>query len=292
MNKHNDSKSGKKQKNPNSVFHRFCRHKLAVVGAVLILLICLCAIFAPLVAPCDPNLITADFEMPPSAQHILGTDQLGRDVLSRIIYASRVSITVGLGSVLCTVAIGVTLGLISGYFGKGVDMVIMRITDIFMSFPVIILLMALAFIAGSGILNMILIIGCVTWPPIARLVRGNVLSLKQMDYVRSAVSSGIGTPRILFMHVLPNTLDAILVNATFGVASSIMLESSLSFLGLGVAAPTASWGNMLMDAQSLQVLKTMPWLWVPPGLIILITVLSFNFVGDGLRDALDPKHIR
>lgn len=281
-----------KNKNPNSVFHRFCRHKLAVSGAVFIILICLCAVLAPVVAPCDPNVITPDFECPPSLQHLLGTDQLGRDVLSRIIYASRISMSVGLGSVIVTAVIGIILGLVSGYFGKGVDMVIMRITDVFMSFPVIILLMALAAIAGSGVLNMILIIGLVTWPPICRLVRGNVLSLRQMDYVRSAVSSGISTPRILFMHILPNTLDAILVNATFGVASSIMLESSLSFLGLGVAAPTASWGNMLMDAQSLSVLKNMPWLWIPPGLIILITVLSFNFVGDGLRDALDPKHIR
>lgn len=282
----------KKVKNPNSVFRRFCRHKLAITGAVFIILLCLCAIFAPVIAPCDPDAITADFECPPSVQHLLGTDQLGRDVLSRIIFASRISLSVGVGSVIVTAVIGIILGLVSGYFGKAVDMVIMRITDVFMSFPVIILLMALAVIAGSGVINMILIIGLVTWPPICRLVRGNVLSLRQMDYVRSAVSSGISTPRILFMHILPNTLDAILVNATFGVASSIMLESSLSFLGLGVAPPTASWGNMLMDAQSLSVLKSMPWLWVPPGLIILLTVLSFNFVGDGLRDALDPKHIR
>lgn len=282
----------KKGKNPNSVFRRFCRHKLAIIGAVFIILIALCAVFAPVIAPCDPDAITASFECPPSLEHLLGTDQLGRDVLSRIIFASRISLSVGVGSVVVTAVIGIVLGLVSGYFGKAVDMVVMRITDVFMSFPVIILLMALAVIAGSGVINMILIIGLVTWPPICRLVRGNVLSLRQMDYVRSAVSSGISTPRILFMHILPNTLDAILVNATFGVASSIMLESSLSFLGLGVAPPTASWGNMLMDAQSLTVLKNMPWLWVPPGLIILLTVLSFNFVGDGLRDALDPKHIR
>lgn len=282
----------KKAGNSNSVFHRFCRHKLAVAGAVFIVLLCLCAVFAPVIAPCDPNEITPDFACPPSLQHLLGTDQLGRDVLSRIIFASRISLSVGIGSVIVTAVIGIILGLVSGYFGKAVDMVIMRITDVFMSFPVIILLMALAAIAGSGVINMILIIGLVTWPPICRLVRGSVLSLRQMDYVRSAVSSGISTPRILAMHILPNTLDAILVNATFGVASSIMLESSLSFLSLGIAPPTASWGNMLMEAQSLSVLKDMPWLWIPPGLIILLTVLSFNFVGDGLRDALDPKHIR
>lgn len=281
----------KKRKNINSVFYRFCRHKLAVTGIIFIILICVTAIFAPLIAPYDPYEITADFEMAPGKQYLLGTDQLSRDVLSRLIYASRVSLTVGVGSVICTAVIGIILGLVSGYFGGIVDMVIMRITDIFMSFPVIILLMALAAIVGSGLFKMIFIIGCVTWPPICRLVRGNVLSLKEMDYVRSAVSSGISIPRILFMHVLPNTLDAILVNATFGVASSIMLESSLSFLGLGVAAPTATWGNMLMDSQSLSVLQKMPWLWVPPGLMILLTVLSFNFVGDGLRDAFDPKHI-
>jgi peptide/nickel transport system permease protein len=191
--------------------------------------------------------------------------------------------------VAITTLLGILLGLEAGYFGGMSDAIIMRIADVFMSFPSIMLIMIISSIAGPGLDRMICIMGILGWPSVARLVRSTVLSIKQQDYIKSAVALGFNTQRILFLHILPNALGPILVNATFGVARSILMESSLSFLGMGVNPPTASWGNMLTDAQSLSTLTTRPWLWVPPGLLILFSVLAFNFVGDGLRDALDPQ---
>ena len=272
------------------VLKLFCRHKIAVAGLVIISLFILCAIFAPFISPHDPYAISADFESPPTSAHLLGTDQVGRDVLSRLIYASRISITVGIGVVFFTVLIGTAFGLISGYFGGITDMFIMRLTDIFMSFPMIILIMVVVSIIGPGLDKIIVIMGLLGWPSVARLVRGNVLSIKETDYIKAAVASGLRTSRILFFHILPNTISPILVNATFGIASAIIMESALSFLGLGVNPPTASWGNMLSDAQSITVLTSMPWQWIPPGVMIILNVLSFNFVGDALRDALDPRN--
>jgi peptide/nickel transport system permease protein len=187
--------------------------------------------------------------------------------------------------------LGILLGLEAGYFGGIVDMIIMRIADIFMSFPALLLIMVIGSILGPGLDRIILIMGILGWPSVARLVRGNVLSIKQMDYIKAAVASGFRTRRVLFIHILPNTLGPILVQATFGIAGAILLESGLSFLGMGVNPPTASWGNMLSEAQSLTTLTSKPWLWVPPGMMILLSVLAFNFVGDGMRDALDPKQI-
>jgi peptide/nickel transport system permease protein len=200
-----------------------------------------------------------------------------------------VSVSVGIGAVALTTLLGILLGLESGYFGGLIDMIIMRIADVFMSFPSMMLIMIISSIAGPGLDRMILIMGILGWPSVARLVRSMVLSIKQQDYTKSAVALGFNTQRILFLHILPNALGPILVNATFGVARAILMESSLSFLGMGVNPPTASWGNMLTDAQSLSTLTARPWLWVPPGLLILLSVLAFNFVGDGLRDALDPQ---
>jgi peptide/nickel transport system permease protein len=210
-------------------------------------------------------------------------------VLSRLIYGSRVSVSVGLGAVALTTALGILLGLESGYFGGVRDLIIMRAADVFMSFPSMLLIMIVSSIAGPGLDRMILIMGILGWPSVARLVRGTVLSIKQQDYAKSAVALGFKPQRILFRHILPNAMGPILVNATFGVARAILTESSLSFLGMGLNPPAASWGNMLTDAQSLTTLTTRPWLWAPPGLLILLSVLAFNFVGDGLRDALDPR---
>jgi peptide/nickel transport system permease protein len=191
--------------------------------------------------------------------------------------------------VLVSTFLGILLGLESGFWGGPIDMIIMRLADVFMSFPRFILIMVISTILGPGLDRVILIMGVLGWPAVARLVRGNVLSIKQMEYIKSAVVLGFKPLRIMLLHVLPNTMGPILVQATFGIAGAIITESALSFLGLGVNPPIASWGNMLTDAQSLTTLTARPWLWAPPGLMILLSVLAFNFVGDGLRDALDPK---
>ncbi|MDR2797152.1 MAG: ABC transporter permease, partial [Treponema sp.] len=256
------------------VWRRFCRHRFAVGGLGFILLLMIGALGAPKLAPQDPYRIGNDFSAAPSKEHLLGTDPLGRDVLSRLIYGSRVSVSVGIGAVILTTLLGILLGLESGYFGGMSDMIIMRIADIFMSFPSMMLIMIISSIAGPGLDRMILIMGILGWPSVARLVRSMVLSIKQQDYTKSAVALGFNAQRILFLHILPNALGPILVNATFGVARSILMESSLSFLGMGVNPPTASWGNMLTDAQSLSTLTARPWLWAPPGLLILLSVLA------------------
>ncbi|MGZ9585616.1 oligopeptide ABC transporter permease [Paenibacillus marinisediminis] len=276
---------------PNgTVVERFKRHKLAVAGLVVIVILTLCAIFAPIITPYEPTEITENFSAPPSMEHLLGTDQVGRDQFTRLIYAARVSLSVGIGAVAISAVIGTILGLLSGYFGGWVDHVIMRITDVFMSFPYIMLILVVASIVGPGLLNIILILGVLGWPGVARLVRGNVLSIKEQEYITAGTVLGLRTHIILFRHILPNTMAPILVYATSGVAGAILDEAALSFLGLGVQPPTPSWGNMLSSAQSLTVLTSQPWLWIPPGIMIILAVLSINFIGDALRDALDPKN--
>jgi peptide/nickel transport system permease protein len=283
---------GKEESYLKVVATRFFHHKLAVVGLVIITLFVLMAIFAPVIAPQDPLEVGYEFEAKPSSEHLLGTDQVGRDVLSRLIYASRISLSVGLGAVSIYVVIGTILGAIAGYMGKWADMLIMRITDVFMSFPFLMVILVLVSVMGPSLFNIILVLGILGWPPIARLVRGSVLSLKEMDYVKAGVALGYTAPKILLHHILPNALAPILVNATFGIASAIIMEASLSFLGMGVQPPTASWGNMLTEAQSLTVLAGQPWLWIPPGVMIILAVISINFMGDGLRDAVDPKSFK
>ncbi|QAY67946.1 oligopeptide ABC transporter permease [Paenibacillus protaetiae] len=271
-------------------WRRFKKHKLAVIGLVLMGILFVCAVFAPWITAYKPTTVTDSFSGAPSWKHPMGTDQVGRDQLTRLIFAARVSLSVGIGSVLISAAIGTVLGLVSGYFGRWVDSLIMKITDIFMSFPYIMLILVVASIVGPGLLNIILILGFLGWPSVARLVRGNVLSIKQTDYIKAAVALGYKKPRIMFGHILSNTIAPILIYATSGVAGAILDEAALSFLGLGVQPPAASWGNMLASAQSLTVLTSQPWLWVPPGVLIVISVLSVNFIGDALRDALDPKN--
>ncbi|OCS88762.1 peptide ABC transporter permease [Caryophanon tenue] len=273
-------------------WQRFKKHKLAVVSLWTLLVIAMCAILAPILAPFDPNEITGNFSAAPSMQHWLGTDQVGRDILSRVLYAARVSLVVGIGAVAISAIIGTVLGLVSGYFGGLIDGIIMRITDVFMSFPYIMFILVVASIVGPGLTNIILILGILGWPGIARLVRGNVLAIKQSDYVKASVALGYSTPRILFKHILPNTIAPILIYATSGVAGAILDEAALSFLGLGVQPPDASWGNMLSSAQSVSILTTQPWFWIAPGVCILVTVLAINYIGDALRDALDPRNVK
>ena len=275
-----------------SIVRRFTRHRLAFISLIIFGLLCLVAVFAPWIAPHNPYIGFPDFEAPPSAEHLLGTDPVGRDLLSRLIYGSRVSLLVGIGTVVVYVIIGGILGTLAGYFGKWVDSVIMRLTDIVMSFPYFMVILVVVSFVGPSIFNMVLILGSLGWPNIARLIRGSILSVKNMDYVKAGVALGLPNHRITLGHIFPNIIAPILVNATFGVSNAILMESSLSFLGMGVQPPLASWGNMLTDAQSISVLSSRPWLWVPPGIMIVITVLSINFIGDGLRDALDPKKVQ
>ncbi len=272
-----------------TVWRRFRHHHLAVVSIVVVAVISLAAVLAPLLAPYDPQAIAGPFGAAPSKEFWLGTDAIGRDVLSRLLYATRVSLLVGVMATLLSTAIGVVLGLIAGYFGGVADMVIMRFTDVVMSFPYILLVLVAAAIFEPGLWNIILILGFVDWPGIARLVRGNVLSLRETNFIKSNLVAGMPLPHILFSEILPNTVAPILVYSTTVLAVSMLDEAALSFLGMGVQPPKASLGNMLNGAQSLTVLTQQPWLWIPPGLVIIVLVVAINFIGDALRDAVDPN---
>ena len=274
----------------HKTLRRFCRNKLSVAGTIIIALIIAASVLAPLLAPYNPMKIDMmHLQQEPSAAHILGTDTIGRDVLSRLLYAGRVSMSVGIVAVMIYVTIGILLGAIAGYMGGTVDMLIMRFAEAVMSFPLLPLIIVMVAIMGTGVTNIILVLAIVGWPQIARLVRGEVLSLKSREFVEAAKASGESSLSIIITQLIPNCVAPIIVAATFGVAQAILMEASLSFLGLGIQPPQASWGYMLMDAQSITILSGMPWLWLPPGLTIFISVMSINFIGDGLRDALDPK---
>jgi peptide/nickel transport system permease protein len=283
----------KMRRRQSGVWHRFRRHRLALLGSLVLLLLVIASLAAPLIARHDPYTVDLRaYRQGPSTQHILGTDSSGRDVFSRLLHAGRVSLSVGLVAVSIYAAIGIVLGGLAGFYGGWVDSVIMRLADMVLSFPSLIVIITIVSILGPSIYNVMLVIGALGWPPIARLVRGNFLSLRGQDFVFAAQAIGARNRRIIFRHVLPNAIAPVIVAASFGMAQAILVEAGLSFLGLGVQPPTPSWGNMLTDAQSITVLRSMTWLWLPPGLMIAITVLSINFIGDGLRDALDPRAIR
>ncbi|QPC80527.1 ABC transporter permease [Phototrophicus methaneseepsis] len=269
---------------------KFLHHRLAVLGAIVLVLITLSAVFAPLLSQHSPtDLDLRNANSAPSAIHWLGTDATGRDTWARVILGGRVSLAVGIIATTISTGIGILFGLLSGYYRGKVDMVIMRFTDMVMSFPTIIGIIVLVSILEPGIFNTMLAIGLFQWTTIARLVRGNVLSLRETEYVQAAHALGASDARIIFRHILPNTISAVLVAATLSMSSAILMESGLSFLGLGVQPPTPSWGNMLQQARNYTVLETLPWLWIPPGVAIMLTVLSINFIGDGLNDALNPR---
>ncbi|MDF2628052.1 MAG: transporter permease [Symbiobacteriaceae bacterium] len=274
----------------NYVLRRFLRHKLAVVGLVILTLLVLVAVFAPQIAPYDPNKFDAvSMVDTPTKEHWLGLDQVGRDVLSRVIYASRISLSVGVVAVGIYVVLGTVLGSLAGYYGGAVDIVLTRIADMFLSFPQIMLILVIVAMIGPSIWNIMVVLGLLGWPPIFRIVRGQFLTLRELDFVQAGRGMGATDSRLIFRHILPNSMGPILVAATFGTAQAILTEAALSYLGLGVQPPAASWGNLLIQAQSTTVVEKQPWLWVPPGLLIFISVLAINFVGDGLRDALDPR---
>ena len=272
-----------------TVMRRFRAHHLAKISLVILVVVGLAALFAPVVAPYDPDAIVGTFSGAPCKEFILGTDQIGRDVFSRLLYATRISLLVGILATVISTVIGVVLGLIAGYFGGVADMLLMRFPDMVMSFPYILLVLVAAAIFKPGLWSIILILGFVDWPGVARLVRGNVLSLRETNFVKGNVVAGMPLRHILFSEILPNTVAPILVYATSVMAISMLDEAALSFLGMGVQPPMASLGNMLNGAQSITVLTSQPWLWLPPGIMIVVLVVSINFVGDALRDAFDPS---
>jgi peptide/nickel transport system permease protein len=271
-------------------WRRFSRHRLAVAGSLLLLGLLFCALAAPVISPYEPHRIDVKaIKQGPSAAHWLGTDGAGRDVLSRLIYGARISLSVGLVAAGIAIAIGTLLGLFSGFYGGQVDFWIMRFTDVVMTIPTLIIIITVVAAVGPSILNVMVVIGIFGWTGTCRVVRGETLSLRQREFIHAAHCLGIPTVRIVLRHILPNVVAPIIVAGTFFVAGAILTEAALSFLGIGVQIPTATWGNMLTDAQSLTVLERMPWLWLPPGAMIMLTVLSINFIGDALRDALDPR---
>jgi peptide/nickel transport system permease protein len=272
------------------VIRRFMRHKLAMTGLIVFLVITLMAVFAPVVTQYDPNQIDLRARSQgPSLDHWLGTDRTGRDVYTRTVYAGRISLLVGVLAVAISVALALILGSCAGFFGGLTDTIIMRFTDVMMTFPPVVIFVAVAAAAGPGLRNTILVIGLLFWMIPCRLVRAKILSVRETEYITAARSIGVPTGRIVRVHAIPNVLDVIIVYATLGIANAILLEAGLSFLGVGIQPPTSSWGNMLNVARNINTLESEPWLWIPPGIAIVLTVLAVNLVGDGLRDALDPR---
>ena len=264
------------------------RSPLTVIGFAIILIFVLSAVFAPLLAPMDPaQQILSQRLKPPSAGHWLGMDQLGRDVLSRLLFGAPISLTIGLVVVGSAGTLGTLVGLIAGYARGMVDELLMRLTDVFFAFPPLILAMAIAGALGPSLNNAMIAIAAVTWPVYARLVRGQVLSLREREFIEAAFSIGASTPRILFRHLLPNALAPILVQASFDMGGAILSAAGLSFIGFGARPPTPEWGVMISEGSKF--FSTQPWLSFFPGLAILLTVAAFNLIGDGLRDAFDPR---
>ena len=276
-------------------WRRFCRHRAAVAVLVVLAVLFAMAILAPVVAPYDPNLQDrelARFGQPatPSLTHPFGSDNLGRDYLSRTIYGARVSLAVGFLSTGLAILVGAVLGGIAGYAGKWVDTLVMRSADVLLAFPPLLFLMAaLSTFSGRGVLVLSLTVGAIGWMAVARLVRAEFLSLRHREFAEAARAVGASAPRIVFRELMPNALGSLIVAATLAIPSAILLESTLSFLGFGIQPPTASWGNMLNRAFPEMRDSGAWWIGVFPGLMIALAVLSFNFVGDGLRDALDPR---
>jgi len=273
------------------VLGELTRHRVALVALIVFLLVALACLAAPVLAPYPVDAIDLSaLRQPPGPGHWMGTDDLGRDVLSRVLYGGRISIAIGLLAALVGTAVGTAVGAIAGTFGRSTDNLLMRVTDVAYAIPTLPLLIVLSAYADAAIWSMVAIIGGLSWMATARVVRAEVLSLRELAFVEAARSMGAGSWRTIVRHLVPNMVAPILVGVTLGVGNAIMIESSLSFLGLGVQPPVPTWGNMLMDAQA--TMATKPWLTIFPGLGILVVVLAVNFLGDGLQDVLEPRRER
>ncbi|MFN7253515.1 MAG: oligopeptide ABC transporter permease [Anaerobacillus sp.] len=283
---------GKRRSLLSIIVAKFLQNKLAVFGLILLVFIIGSALLAPWIAPHDPDFQNLRNRLAqPSAEFLLGTDHLGRDIFSRLLFGGRVSLFVGFVAMVGAVTIGTTVGAISGYFGGLVDAFLMRLVDVIISFPSIFLLITLVAVLEPSIDKLIMVFAFLSWTGTARLVRGEFLTLKKREFVLAARTIGMSNTRIIFGQILPSAFGPVIVAATLAVGSFILTESALSFLGLGVQPPTATWGNMLTYSQSVTIFRNAWWYPTFPGMMILLTVLSFNFVGDGLRDALDPRVI-
>jgi len=286
------------QLKPRSPFQlalrRFLKNKLAILGVIVLFFIVLVAVFAPLLTDHDPtkgDLLIV--EQGPSSEHILGTDASGRDNFSRLLYGARVSLMIGFSAMLFTLTIGLILGSLSGYYGGKIDNMIMRLADLVLALPFLVLaLTIIALIEEVTITILVAVIAVTTWPTLTRIVRGTFLSLREQEFVLGARAIGASDWRIIFKHFIPNAIGPIIVNATLMMATMIIFESGLSFIGMGIPQPTPTWGNMISEAQNIRILRYHPEAWIPPGVGILVTVLAINFIGDGLRDAFDPKSNR
>jgi peptide/nickel transport system permease protein len=271
-----------------SILGRALRNRLTAAGAAIVVVLFVTALFAPVLAPYDPDAIDARHVLePPSTLHLLGTDELGRDVFTRMMYGARVSLLVGFVSAGIACAVGALLGAVSGYFGRVVDMVIMRLVDVMLCFPSFFLILAVIAYLDASIWNIMIVIGVTSWMGVCRLVRAEFLSLKQRDFMTAAEALGVGPWRIIVRHGLPNAMAPVFVAFILGVAGAILTESALSFLGIGVQPPDPSWGNMLTEGKA--TIEVAWWLSVYPGCAILVTVLGYNLLGEGLRDVLDPR---
>ena len=266
---------------------RFRRHRLAMVGLTIIVLLVIAALLGSESAAIEQNLKAMN--KPPSGEHFFGTDRIGRDILARTLVGGRISLAVGLVAVFFSTSIGLVLGSIAGFYGGWLDQVIMRVVDVVLSFPVIILLLCVASLIGPSIFNVMAMIGLLTWPTPCRIMRGQFLALRDRAFVEAAHCLGVTNFQIAVRHIIPTALAPVLVYASFAVATAVLLEAGLSYLGLGVQPPTPSWGNMLNTARNISTMERTSWQWIPPAIMTVLFVLAVNFVGDGIRDALDPQ---
>ena len=275
----------------NQAVKKFMHNRKAVLGLIIVCFLVLAVILIPIFMKLDPYTTdrAVGFNKAPCSGHPLGTDDVGRDLFARLLYGGRISLFVGIMSTIISVLIGIPLGLIAGYFRGIAETVIMRVADAFMSFPTMVLFLVLVAVFGPSILTVTVVIGVLGWTAIAKLIYGNVLSIREREYIQATKAIGMSTPKILLSEVLPNAIPPVWANISFRVAGAILTESSLSFLGMGVQTPQASWGNIIFAAQNLLVLTARPWVWFPPGICIILVVVGFNFIGEGVRDALDPK---
>jgi peptide/nickel transport system permease protein len=272
---------------------RFLRHRLAILGVGILVVMVVLAVFAPLLTPYDPTkLDLRSIRQPPSGAHPLGTDTVGYDVWSRFLYGARVSLLVGFLAVAISVTIGTAFGVLAGYYGGGTDQVISRVIDTLLSLPPLLLVAIFVSVVGPSLQSVIVVIALLTWPRIARLVRGQYIALREAEFITAARVIGARDRSIMIGHLLPNVMGPLTVAATYYMAQAILLEAALSFLGLGVKPPAPSWGNMINLATNANTLQNLPWIWVPPAIAVALVVLAINFIGDGLRDAVDPRAIR
>lgn len=272
------------------VLRRLARHRLGAVAFAVFVVLVLAVIAAPVIARHDPNdVVLQQRNQPPGAAHWLGTDHLGRDVFARVLYGGRVSLSVGLAGISIAVSIGVVVGTISGFVGGKVDAALLKFSEIVISFPGFIIILTLVSLLGPNLFTVMAVLGFIQWTDIYRIVRNQLLALREQEFVLAARSLGAHWAALAFRHLLPNALAPVIVSATLGTAGMILTEAGLSFLGVGVQVPTPSWGNMLTAAQNLTALVNYWWQWVPPGVAITVAVLCINFIGDALRDAQDPR---